>query len=1010
MKKAAQAHRATLKQKNKPFKKTAKAKGVSKGYDGRTKEATPGVNGLGGKPKAAGAVLGSEGLMRKNRQTQIRQTKITRTLSSIKAEIAKRPPVLFTLLPLHDSVAVDTFLIGFLTTIFHEDINTKSREKLGAGPARQLLEAQGGSIGVLVQRLLEGRPVSVPASLPFLPSRPSNSEIVDLNLALPPDDVKNTEKGLQALDACKASDGLICLFAEGNTSTGAIDLARSHFLSLLYCQGCPTTVVGCLCPSQDILHSISHTVAAAPSSSDGSSSGGMETLRKVLDAPSATLRKKLAYRFDIAKRSFITEFGKDRSFFDLTKNIALSAAAASTGGAATGGVAGAAGVSVTKGQRALAPLLRHLKSRRQEDGKGVSWRQEDVRAFMLARGAALDETRGLLRLWGHSRGHGCFSPRYPVHVTGIGDFPVLSVHSCAQPDQDENRTRNENGNALQQQGEGEIRDERQEGVFNFIWRPFLDPRPPCGDGDEGEDDLEDLAQGFEGLHVREGDKNSIDGDDTTDESDSQGESEREIGMEGDGEVRLGAGASRKDGRELDGESTDASECGEGQDEDEERAPLEGHFVMRKKCEMEYPDEVDTPNNKPATEHFKKYRLLANYASSPWEEAELVGEPRAAFEGLVKTNAEERPDYYDTISWLKPYRPVMESVMKNAAAKADEMAAEGEHLAVEGEDSEKGHGSDGMGGVAGEGMGDVLEEGRQGKKKKRRADEGGRWLRNLICTSLRIPPEILAQPLAMDKLRAVVAGGPIVVSTLLMVERKVSVNHAAVKKFESLQDTHVPSKSEFLVQCGFRRFAHPLSGVFSEAHQHADALSLDVRKQPYLHKSAFMRFLPPTSRGGKRSTLFTYTAPITAQRLTARTPTLLWLHTPYQRYLDDLSTTPSTALERSAPVAVASGSYVSADPDRLIIKRILLTGYAHKSKGVNVTVRDMFWNPTDVARFRKAKVFTLQGRQGHIEDALGTHGLMKCVFNRRLDSNETVCLPLYKRIFPPLNASTYWLPL
>ena len=38
-------------------------------------------------------------------------------------------------------------------------------------------------------------------------------------------------------------------------------------------------------------------------------------------------------------------------------------------------------------------------------------------------------------------------------------------------------------------------------------------------------------------------------------------------------------------------------------------------------------------------------------------------------------------------------------------------------------------------------------------------------------------------------------------------------------------------------------------------------------------------------------------------------------------------------------------------------------------------------------------------QGHIKASLGTHGLMKCVFNDFLKQNDVVCMPLYRRVFP-----------
>ena len=85
--------------------------------------------------------------------------------------------------------------------------------------------------------------------------------------------------------------------------------------------------------------------------------------------------------------------------------------------------------------------------------------------------------------------------------------------------------------------------------------------------------------------------------------------------------------------------------------------------------------------------------------------------------------------------------------------------------------------------------------------------------------------------------------------------------------------------------------------------------------------------------------------------------------------------------------------------RIILKRIILTGYPLKTHKKRSVVRFMFFNPNDVKYFRPVELYTKFGLRGHIKDSLGTHGLMKCHFNDFIKSADTVCMPLYKRVFP-----------
>lgn len=94
-----------------------------------------------------------------------------------------------------------------------------------------------------------------------------------------------------------------------------------------------------------------------------------------------------------------------------------------------------------------------------------------------------------------------------------------------------------------------------------------------------------------------------------------------------------------------------------------------------------------------------------------------------------------------------------------------------------------------------------------------------------------------------------------------------------------------------------------------------------------------------------------------------------------------------------------GSSLTPDPFRVILKRVVLTGYPYKAKGKKAVVRCMFYSPEDAKYFARNEVYTKRGLKGKIQESLGTHGLIKCVFNDNIRQSETVCMNLFKRVFP-----------
>ncbi|XP_075226411.1 tsr1 ribosome assembly factor isoform X2 [Lycorma delicatula] len=202
--------------------------------------------------------------------------------------------------------------------------------------------------------------------------------------------------------------------------------------------------------------------------------------------------------------------------------------------------------------------------------------------------------------------------------------------------------------------------------------------------------------------------------------------------------------------------------------------------------------------------------------------------------------------------------------------------------------------------------------------------------------------------------------PIVLYGMLPHEQKMSVLNMVLKRpnisTESAPEP-IKSKEQLIFQCGYRRFK--ASPIFS---QHTNG-----------SKHKYERYFQ--TEGNVVATVY---APIMFPPCSVLA---------FQEKGDG-----------SMPL-VATGSLLSVNPDRLIIKRVVLSGHPFKVHKRSAVIRFMFFNREDINWFKPIELRTKYGRRGHIKEPLGTHGHMKCIFDGQLKSQDTVLLNLYKRVFP-----------
>lgn len=207
--------------------------------------------------------------------------------------------------------------------------------------------------------------------------------------------------------------------------------------------------------------------------------------------------------------------------------------------------------------------------------------------------------------------------------------------------------------------------------------------------------------------------------------------------------------------------------------------------------------------------------------------------------------------------------------------------------------------------------------------------------------------------------------PVILSWLLPHEHRKSVVHAHVQRSGSWFKDTLKSRDLLVCSMGFRRFyVRPL---FSDAGMNCD-------------KNKYVKYV-----GAGDFTNCSFYGPI------AYKPSPVLLFRPSD----------STMNTHHIGSLVATGSLSDINPNRIILKKIILSGNPFKSRKRLATVRFMFYSPEDIDYFSKIQLITKKGKVGHIKESLGTHGYMKCLFNEQINMQDVVRMYLYKRVYPKM---------
>ncbi|KAG2313933.1 hypothetical protein Bca52824_017055 [Brassica carinata] len=218
--------------------------------------------------------------------------------------------------------------------------------------------------------------------------------------------------------------------------------------------------------------------------------------------------------------------------------------------------------------------------------------------------------------------------------------------------------------------------------------------------------------------------------------------------------------------------------------------------------------------------------------------------------------------------------------------------------------------------------------------------------------------------AASTLSSLVNMKPIITFGLLQHESKMSVLHFSVKKFNGYEDS-IKTKEELMFHDGFLPICCKV-GKFIPVSSKCNTFSC---LQIFSNNGGVKPYRPVFSTDNHKMERFLHPGRFS----------LASLYGPIS-----FPSFPLVVLKISegsdAPAVAALGSLKSIEPNKIIKKKIILTGYPQRVSKMKASVRYMFHNPEDVRWFKPVEVLSKCGRRGRVREPVGTHGAMKCIFN------------------------------